>query len=128
MARRSTVTTEENHLRMQKNHEMVALYEKLRAAVLAVLGDVGTGAVSYYIHWDISGTRRTRQFALLYIQRKKIRIETLVPSGKHRLGEMIPDTHRYTLNYRTDITSEADIEEAKEIIAESYRQIRQLVD
>ena len=124
---RSTVTTEENHLHTCKNIDMISLYEKLRATMFEYFGKVGTGATSYYIHWDVSGASRTRQFANIYIQKKKIRIETLEPRNKYSLGENVPDTHGYTLNYRTDISVDADIEKVKKIILESYNQIKQLV-
>lgn len=124
---RSTATTEENHLRNCKNLDMIALYEKLRTTMFEHFGEVGTGATSYYIHWDVSGAYRTRQFANIYIQKEKIRIETLEPRSKYSIGENVPDTHGYTLNYRTDISSVADIEKVKGIILESYNQIKQLV-
>ena len=124
---RSTATTEENHLRTCKNYGMISLYEKLRATMFEQFGKVETGATSYYIHWDVSGAYRTRQFANIYIQAKKIRIETLKPRGDYGIGENVPDTHGYTLNYRTDISSVSDIEKVKGIILESYNQIRQLV-
>ena len=124
---RSTATTEENHLRSCKNLGMIALYEKLRVTLFDHFGEVGTGATSYYIHWDVSGACRTRQFANIYIQREKIRIETLKPRSKYSIGENVPDTHGYTLNYRTDISSVTDIEKVKGIILESYNQIKELV-
>lgn len=124
---RSTVTTEDNHLRICKNLDMISLYDKLRATLFEYFDEVGTGATSYYIHWDVSGAYRTRQFANIYIQKKKIRIETLKPRNKYSIGENVPDTHGYTLNYRTDISADADIEKVKGIILESYNQIKQLV-
>ena len=124
---KSTVTTEENHLHTCKNLDMVALYEKLRATMFAHFGKVETGATSYYIHWDVSGSYRTRQFAIIYIQKEKIRIETLVPKGQYGIGENVPDTHGYTLNYRSDISTAADIEKVEGIILESYKHIKQLV-
>ena len=127
MTRRSTATTEENHLATCKNCDMVALYKKLRATMFECFGDIGTGATSYYIHWDISGAQKTRQFANIYIQKAKIRIETLPPMGDYGIGENVPDTHGYTLNYRSDISRDTDIEKVKGIILESYKQIKQLV-
>lgn len=127
MKGRSTVTTEENHLRTCKNLDMIALYEKLRATMFEHFDEVGTGATSYYIHWDVSGAYRTRQFAIIYIQKEKIRIETLRPRGNYSIGENVPDTHGYTLNYRTDISSVEDIEKVKGIILESHNWIKQLV-
>ena len=124
---RSTATTEENHLRTCKNYGMISLYEKLRATMFEQFGKVETGATSYYIHWNVSGASRTRQFANIYIQKEKIRIETLEPRRKYSIGENVPDTHGYTLNYRTDISSVADIEKVKGIILESYNQIKHLV-
>ena len=63
----------------------------------------------------------------MYIQKEKIRIETLPPLTKCEVGEKIPDTHQYTLNYKVDIYNEADIEKVKYIILESYSQIQKLI-
>ena len=123
----STVTTEENHLNACKNKNMIALYEKLRATMFEYFVEVATGATSYYIHWDVNGALRTRQFAIIYIQKEKIRIETLKPRCDHGIGENVPETHGYTLNYRTDISSVADIKKVKDIILDSYNQIKHLV-
>ena len=126
---KSTVTTEENHLAANKNHEMVALYRKLKKSVFECIDEidnVGTGATSYYVSWNVSGSRQ-RQFANIYIQKEKIRIETLEPVGQYDVGEMLPATRGYPLRYQTKISSEADIEKVKRIILESYNQIKQLV-
>lgn len=117
---RSTATTEENYLRTCKNDDMIALYESLRAAMFEYFDDVGTGATADYISWNVDGRR---QFANFYIQKKKIRILTLAPRSKHSVGETVPDTHLWTLNYQTDISVDTDIEKVKGILLESYNQI-----
>ena len=121
MARRkSTVTTEENHLCKCKNTDMLNLYMKLRAELYECLENVSTGATADYVSWSIDGGR---QFVNFYIQKKKIRILTLEPIVKQNKGENVPDTHQWTLKYRTDLFSEADIKEAKSIIYDSYNQL-----
>ena len=124
---RSTVTTEDNHLQSNKNYDMVDLYKKLKVALFKDFMDVGTGATSYYVHWNVSGANRTRQFANFYIQKGKIRILTLTPIRNYGLCESVPDTHLWVLNYQTDIYTEADIEKVKGIILDSYNQIKQLI-
>ena len=122
--RMNTVTTEENYLHNCKNYEMVELYKNLKETVFESLENIGTGATSYYASWNVEGKR---QFAELFIQRRKIRILTLPPISECSTGELVPDTHLWTLNYQTDIYSADDIDEVKEIIFESYRQIRALL-
>ena len=122
----STVTSEENYLASCRSYEMLELYKKLRETMFECFDDVYTGATSYYTHWYVSGTR-DRQFANIYIQKKKIRIETLIPTKPCEIGEKLPDTHGYTLNYKTEISSEEDIEKVKGIILDSYEQIKLLV-
>ena len=61
------------------------------------------------------------------IQQAKIRIETLVPLRNYNIEENVPDTHKYTLNYRTDVFENEDIEKVKGIILDSYNQIKQLI-
>ena len=124
---KSTVTTEDNHLRTSRNYAMIELYEKLKEAVFTridEIDDVGTGATSYYVSWNVSGRR---QFANFYIQKKKIRILTLAPISAHDVGETVPDTHAWTLNYQVDIFSEADIEQVTGILLESYNQVKQTI-
>ena len=116
----STATTEEKYLRNSKNCDMVDLYKKLRAAIMDGFGDVITAATADYISWKINGGR---QFANFYIQKKKIRILTVKPLKKYDLGECVPDTHLWTLNYQTDIFSEEDIDVAKNIIVDSHNQL-----
>ena len=121
--RTSTVTTEENYLNTSKNYAMVDLYKKIKEILFDNFENVGTGATSYYVHWNVIGIQRTRQFVNFYVQNNKIGILTLPPVCNYNVGETVPDTHGWTLNYRTDIFSESDIEKVKEIIIESYNQI-----
>ena len=124
---RSTTTTEENHLRACRNYAMIELYKKLKETVFAriyEIEEVGTGATSYYVSWNVSGRR---QFANFYIQKKKIRILTLTPISVHSIGETVPDTHAWTLNYQVDISSEADIAQVTGILLESYHQVKHAI-
>ena len=118
--RKSTVTTEENYLNTCKNAEMINLYKKLRSVVFESFDNVETAATAQYISWRISGGR---QFVNFYIQKHKIRVLTVEPSGKYNLGETVPDTHLWSLNYQTDILSEDNIDEVKRIICESYNKL-----
>lgn len=121
---RRTATTEEKHLSDCKNYEMLDLYRKLRAALFESFDNAGTGATADYISWNVGGKR---QFANFYIQKKKIRILTLTPQNKTSVGEAVPDTHLWTLNYQTDIYVESDIEKVKDLIFDSYQQIKLLI-
>lgn len=96
---------------------MKELYLKLKSLIFDKLENVATAATADYISWSIDGGR---QFANFYIQKKKIRILTLEPIKKYSLGDCVPETHLWTLNYQTDIFSENDIQIAKNIIYESY--------
>ena len=117
---KSTATTEEKYLLNCKNKDMIDLYMKLRSVTFNTLKCVATAATADYISWRLNGGR---QFANFYIQKKKIRMLTLEPIREYHLGETVPDTHLWTLNYQTDIFSESDIDEAKHIIYESFRKI-----
>ena len=118
---RRTATTEEKHLSACKNYDMMALYQKLKEALFDMFEGAGTGATADYISWNLHGKR---QFANFYIQKKKIRILTLTPRNNHSVGEAVPDTHLWTLNYQTDICTDADIEKVKDILVDSYAQIK----
>jgi hypothetical protein len=118
---RRTATTEEKHLSACKNYDMMALYQKLKEELFDRFEGAGTGATADYISWNVHGKR---QFANFYIQKKKIRILTLTPRNNHSVGEAVPDTHLWTLNYQTDICTDADVEKVKDILIESYTQIK----
>ena len=120
--RKSTATTEKIYLERSKNVDMINLYNQLRESVLSSFENVVTAATKDYISWRVDGGR---QFANLYIQKKKIRILTIEPVGKYTIGETVPDTHLWTLNYQTDIFSEKDICEVRKIILESYNRLVQ---
>lgn len=121
---RRTTTTEEKHMSVCNNYEMLSLYQKLREVLFDNFDDVGTGATADYISWNVNGKR---QFANFYIQKKKIRILTLAPRNSQNIGETVPDTHLWTLNYQTDIVAVSDIEKVKDILLDSYFQIKLLI-
>ncbi len=101
-----------------KNQDMVDLYKNLQSDVYDTLNGVEMYVLPQYIGWRVNGV----YFAEIHIQRNKIMMLTLKPSKDYAIGNKVPDNYLWSLNYRSYISSIDDIEDAKNILKESYSQ------
>lgn len=101
-----------------KREDLVAIYTVLHNNIFETLGDVDIHVLPQYVAWRVNG----KHFLELHIQRNNIMMLTLIPKRKYSIGDKVPDKFSWTLNYRTYLTSLDDVEEAKQIIMESYNQ------
>lgn len=101
-----------------KNQDTVKLYKKLQKVTYDVLENTEMHVLPQYIGWRVNG----KYFVEIHVQRNKIMMLSLKPSGKYSIGNSVPDNYLWTLSYRFYIDSEDDIEEAKSIIEDSYHQ------
>ncbi len=101
-----------------KNSKLVEIYQRLQAEIFNALEGVEMYVLPRYIGWRVDGI----YFAEFKIQRNYLRVMTLVPSSTFAIGEKVPDSYLWTLNYRTYISSHDEIEEVKGIIWDSYGQ------
>lgn len=102
-----------------KNPDMVDIYKELQNKVYNIITDVEIYVLPQYIGWRINNGK---YFLELHIQRNRIMMLTLKPSKNYSIGNSVPDNFLWTLNYRSYIDSIDDIEEAQEIILDSYNQ------
>lgn len=100
-----------------KNPSLVELYLRLHRDVYDKMADTELYVLPQYIGWRKNG----KYFAELHIQQRKISILTLVPDKEYFIGSRVPDNFLWTLNYRTQVSSLNDIEDAEEILLDSYR-------
>jgi hypothetical protein len=68
--------------------------------------------------------RKKFNFVSIWIKTDGIYIETKRPKNHLSIGENIPDSHRYTLNYRMIIQKDASLDLVLENIKESYSMTR----
>ena len=64
-----------------------------------------------------------RNICEIHFYKKKITVHTLTPRKKYDIGEQVPDSFGWTLNYRTNITSVEELDDVIEIIIDSYKQL-----
>lgn len=107
----------EEHL-STKNPEPVRLYQLLHASVFDALNDAEIHVIPQYIGWRVNG----KLFAEFHIQRNRLAILTLQPKQACSIGEKVPESFMWTLDYRFYISSESDIEAVKAVLLDSYSQ------
>lgn len=101
-----------------KNQDMVLIYNELQKRVYDTMDNVDMYVLPQYIGWKVNGV----YFAELHIQKNKIMMLTLTPSKKYNIGNKVPENFLWSLNYRSYIETVEDIEEAIDILKESYNQ------
>jgi len=101
-----------------KNKDLVEIYKKLQSMVYDTVGGVEMHVLPQYVAWRVNG----KYFVELHIQKNRIMMLTLQPKQDYTIGEKVPDNFLWSLNYRSYLASEHDIEEAKNILLDSYSQ------
>ena len=101
-----------------KNQDMVNIYKELQSTVYDALDGVEMYVLPQYIGWRVNGI----YFAEIHIQRNKLMMLTLEPNKICTIGSKVPDNLLWSLNYRSYISSMNEIEEAKNILRDSYTQ------
>lgn len=117
-SRRKTSPIRLDEYLVGKRQDLVDIYTVLHNSIFESLNDVDIHVLPQYVAWRVNG----RHFLELHIQRNNIMMLTLMPKRKYSIGDKVPDKFLWTLNYRTYLTSSEDVEEAKQIIMESYNQ------
>ena len=97
---------------------MVNIYKELQSTVYDALDGVEMYVLPQYIGWRVNGI----YFAEIHLQRNKLMMLTLEPNKIFTIGSKDPDNFLWSLNYRSYISSINEIEEAKNILRDSYTQ------
>lgn len=82
-----------------------------------------TDIEEYAIFMRYVAYKKKYNFVSLWIKSKGLIIETKRPRFQS-IGENIPDTHRYTLDYRMIIENDSNLDEVMKVIHDSYLQTR----
>lgn len=105
----------EEHLNT-KNPEVVALYKVLQAQVYTQLPKADMYVLPQYIGWRVNG----KYFAEFHLQRNRLLIHTARPDKEFAIGENVPNHFGWSLNYRAYMDTMTELEDAAEIIKQSY--------
>ena len=99
-----------------KNPEVVELYKMLQAQVYTQLPKADMYVLPQYIGWRVNG----KYFAEFHLQRNRLLVHTARPDKEFAIGENVPDHFGWSLNYRAYMDTMTELEDAAEIIRQSY--------
>ena len=108
----------EEYLSTKSQYLIDTFYNELQTQVYDKLKNVTMYVLPQHIGWRVNG----KYFAEIHMQKNRIMILSLAPSTAYSIGKRVPDSFTWTLNYRSYIESVNDLEEAKAILLDSYRQ------
>ena len=99
-----------------KDSNLVNIAQRILKGIQELCPDMQLYILPQYI-----GLRKNKlYFADMEIQRKRIRICSLIPDGNHSVGEEVPEKFLWALRYRMWIDNEKDIDEVVNIMKESF--------
>jgi len=111
--------TIEQYINAKHAQRFVGLLHQLITAIQTTFPESEVYAIPRYIAF-----KKRYNFVSLWLRYDSIYVETKRPRRPGLIGENIPDTHQYTLNYRMIITDPNQIDSMLQVIQESYRQTR----
>ena len=105
-----------------KNEEMKKLHNELYSKVKERLSEVYEEATPNYISLKNSNGKNICEF---HLQKNKVLIQTRVPEDETLLiGEKVPDSFLWALNYRVYVDENTDKEIVIKILLSAYNQIK----
>lgn len=105
-----------------KNKNLIILHEKLFKDFKKVYNEVYEEVKPNYI---AIRNERGKNICEVHILKTKIRINTRVPKDETLLiGEKVPDTYLWSLNYSVFLDNEQDIGKVVEILKDVYQQMK----
>jgi predicted transport protein len=107
--------------RSRGSAEIKALFDDLRARVLALGPQVVERAVQAYISY-----RAAKNFAEVHIQKSAIRIHLRGiyddPTGR-AMARKVPDTHKWTLDWHVTFSDPMDLDYVMSLVEQSYNDV-----
>lgn len=103
------------YLQKKNDYKYFPLGMKLIENIRSAFPDAFEYSNNHYVAF-----RKKFNFVSIWIKTDGIYIETKRPKNRSSIGKNIPDSHRYTLNYRMIIQSDKLINLVIETIKESY--------
>lgn len=107
-------------LQRSSSIEVIEIFNELKERILALDDSISEKITSVYVAY-----RASKNFAEIWFKNKFLQCQLLPPDRDDKnLGKKVPDSYRWTLNYRVDIKSLADIDNAMELIEKSYNKTK----
>ena len=107
---------------INKNKNLIRLYEKLFQDLKKAYNEVYEEVKPNYI---AIRNEKGKNICEVHILKNKIRINTREPRDETLLiGEKVPDTYLWSLNYSIFLDNEKDIDKVVEILKDVYQQIK----
>lgn len=107
---------------INKNKNLIRLHEKLFQDLKKAYNEVYEEVKPNYI---AIRNEKGKNICEVHILRNKIRINTREPRDETLLiGEKVPDTYLWSLNYSIFLDNEKDIDKVVEILKDVYQQIK----
>ena len=108
-----------------KNQQMVELCQNLITDLSETIDDMIIGARANYIALRLPGNNRPKNVVEIHIKRDKISLHIKEPSNaEYRIGELLPDNYRWSLNYRIDFVDSDNLNQIVEILQDSFANMR----
>lgn len=99
---------------------VIDVFEELRARIFTLDDEISEKVTSIYV-----GFSTTRNFVEIYFKAKSLQCMILKPTNDpKKSAKKIPDSCRWTLNYRVDISTMDELDEVFELIEQSYKSIQ----
>ena len=99
---------------------VIDVFEELRARIFTLDDEISEKVTSIYV-----GFRTTRNFVEIYFKAKSLQWMILKPANDPKqIAKKVPDSWRWTLNYRVDISTMDELDEVFELIEQSYKSIQ----
>ena len=107
-------------LQSSSTDDVINVFNELKERILASDDSISEKITSVYVAY-----RASKNFAEIWFKNKFIQCQLLSPEKDDKnIGKKVPDSYRWTLNYRVDIKSLADINDAMELIEKSYNKTK----
>jgi len=103
-------------LQRSASKETIELFNVLKERILALDDSITEKITSVYVAY-----RASRNFVEISFTKKYLKCQMLIPDqDDKKIGRKLPDSYRWTLNYQVDIKRSEDIDDAMELIEQSY--------
>lgn len=107
-------------LQAKSNKDVIDIFEELRARIFTLDDEISEKVTSVYV-----GFGTTRNFVEIWFKSKTLQCMVLKPQNDPKgKAKKVPDSYRWTLNYRVDISTMDDIDDIFELIEQSYKSIQ----
>lgn len=100
--------------------EVIEVFNELRSRLIALDETITENVTSVYL-----GFSSTRNFLEIWFKAKSLQCMILQPENDPKgLAVKVPDTYRWTLNYRVNITTLEDLDNTFDLIKQSFNKVQ----